>query len=110
MSPGEARGGSLVSTQCGESNNLATPILLLIALAIHSLFEGMVMGIQASEKNTTSIFLAILFHKPIEGLTLGSLMVKENVANIHYAVLMVILALISPLGVLIGLGSSSSDL
>lgn len=67
------------------------------------------MGIQKDSSTTLSIFLAIFFHKPTENLALGSLMLKEEVSNFHYTLFTVILALITPLGIFIGLGMTSLD-
>jgi zinc transporter 1/2/3 len=47
-----------------------TPYLLLIALSIHGLFEGIALGVQEDFRDIFFLLLAILAHKWAESLTL----------------------------------------
>jgi len=46
------------------------PYILLVALSLHGLFEGIALGIQRVVKDTLFLFLAILAHKWAEAFSL----------------------------------------
>ncbi|KAF6775093.1 hypothetical protein AHF37_04984 [Paragonimus kellicotti] len=100
-------------------------ILLLSAMSIHSLFEGLAVGLQSTLQHTIALFTAILLHKLIIAAGIGvslataittaqpfsessqSAPLQRNVdrkALIYQTVCTLILASSSPLGVLIGWG------
>jgi len=83
--------------------NLVTPIMLLVALCIHSIFEGLIFGLQETDERTLSIMIAILSHKPIETLFLGIVMVKEYVELSTHIIIITVLSVITPLGICIGM-------
>jgi len=93
-----------------KKGNLATPIMLLIALCIHSIFEGLVFGLQDTEAQTVTVMIAILSHKPIETLFLGIVMVKEYVQLSTHIVIITILSIITPLGICIGLALNDLEI
>ncbi|KAF7254981.1 hypothetical protein EG68_08364 [Paragonimus skrjabini miyazakii] len=100
-------------------------ILLLSAMSIHSLFEGLAVGLQSTLQHTIALFTAILLHKLIIAAGIGvslataittaqpfsessrSAPLQRDVdrkALIYQTVCTLILASSSPLGVLIGWG------
>lgn len=46
------------------------PYILLLALSLHGLFEGIALGIQRVLKDTVFLFIAILAHKWAEAFSL----------------------------------------
>lgn len=90
--------------------SLTTPLLLLAALCVHGGLEGIVLGLQPDQGSTISLLIAILIHKPVETLTLGAIMVREKVAGIRYFLLTLVLSLITPVGVVIGLGVKNFEI
>jgi len=86
-----------------KKSSIVTPVLLMIALSIHSVLEGVVLGIQDSEASTLSLMIAILTHKPVETLFLGIIMAKEGVNLSTHIVLVTILSIVTPTGICIGL-------
>ncbi|KAF5399575.1 hypothetical protein PHET_07220 [Paragonimus heterotremus] len=100
-------------------------ILLLSAMSVHSLFEGLAVGLQSTLQHTIALFTAILLHKLIIAAGIGvslataittaqpfsessrSAPLQRDVdrkALIYQTVCTLILASSSPLGVLIGWG------
>mmetsp|Transcript_26057 Transcript_26057/g.38527 ORF Transcript_26057/g.38527 Transcript_26057/m.38527 type:complete len:337 (-) Transcript_26057:223-1233(-) len=77
--------------------------VLLSALSIHSLLEGLAIGISSDESSMISIMSAILAHKAFAAYALGSSMVASEVKRSHFVVLGNIFAISSPLGIIIGI-------
>lgn len=49
-----------------------TPFVLLLALSIHGLFEGLALGLQGSFNEALFLLICIMTHKWAEGFTLVS--------------------------------------
>ena len=84
----------------------------MIALSVHSFFEGLALGLCKTFGNTMGIFIAILVHKGIAGMSLGISLVKtfEN-QPVIIKWLVFSFAISSPVGIIMGmLISDSSDL
>ncbi|CAE7886278.1 slc39a1, partial [Symbiodinium microadriaticum] len=73
----------------------------LLGLYLHSLVEGTAAGAQPDVANFDATFIAILAHKGFATFSAGSLMLGA-VSNPTWWILMVIFALMTPVGVLIG--------
>lgn len=90
------------------SSNL-TPYVLLIALSIHGLFEGIALGLQQDDQSTIFLAIAILSHKWAESFTLGISFYKSNIDEVLYTRLILIFSAFSPVGILIGLFVNNSS-
>lgn len=53
-----------------EKCNL-TPFVLMIALAMHALFEGIALGLMMSWDSLTNLMIAIIIHKAAESMSLS---------------------------------------
>lgn len=81
-----------------------TPFILMIALAVHAVFEGLALGLTAELKDTINITIAILIHKGAAGSSLGISLVKTFPNDFKLCRWLVfIFAIASPLGVAIGM-------
>lgn len=89
-----------------------TPYVLLIGLGVHSLFEGIALGIKNEMRDVLLLTIAIVMHKGAAGMALGTSMAKAFPDRDNYVVLLLfVFAIFTPLGVLIGWAASSgSDL
>ena len=78
-------------------------LMLVATLSIHSLLEGIAIGLQDSVGSVVAIFIAVLFHKSLMAFSMGGNLVhgKQNVKKIVAA--SIIFALASPCGIAIGL-------
>lgn len=61
------------STSCCPN---MTPFVLMIALSVHSIFEGLALGLQKDMNNVISMLVAILVHKGAASSSLGISLVK----------------------------------
>ena len=53
-----------------------TPFLLMIALSVHSVFEGLAVGLALDLKDCVNMVLAIAIHKMAAGVSLGISLVR----------------------------------
>lgn len=89
-----------------------TPVVLMIALSTHAIFEGIATGLASNLENLWTFVIAICLHKWAEAMSLGISMSKnfKDEKRTMY-VLLAIFSFATPLGVIIGmLVSGSSEL
>jgi solute carrier family 39 (zinc transporter), member 1/2/3 len=74
----------------------------MVALSIHSFFEGLALGLCTTFASTFSIFIAILIHKGIAGMSMGISLLKAN--DLKWMQCMCfIFAISSPIGIVLGM-------
>jgi len=98
-----------VDIETQKKNTIITPLALTIALSIHSLFEGIVFGIQKNHSSTLNVMIAIISHKPLETLFVAIVMVKEKVSNLVYILLIIAVGVSTPIGIGIGVVVQNSE-
>ena len=82
-----------------------TPFVLLVGLGLHSIFEGIALGLKAEAHDATVFGVAIVLHKGAAAFSLGISYVTSFPAN-HQDLswkLMLIFALATPVGILLGM-------
>lgn len=83
--------------------------MLLLAIGIHTIFEGLAIGLQHSANIVWNLFIAIIIHKLIIVFSLG-FNFAENLKHKRNAILfIVIFATLSPIGIAIGTGLVGGD-
>jgi len=81
-----------------------TPFILMIALSIHSIFEGLALGLEDSISGTVNMIIAICIHKGAASLSLGISLVKTFPDNFKLCRWLVFtFSCATPLGVLLGM-------
>ena len=58
-----------------------TPFVLLVGLGLHSIFEGIALGLKEEAKDATIFAVAILLHKGAAAFSLGISYVRNFPAN-----------------------------
>ena len=53
-----------------------TPFILMIALSVHSVFEGLALGLSKVESEVMNMVIAILAHKGAAGINTASMFVQ----------------------------------
>jgi solute carrier family 39 (zinc transporter), member 1/2/3 len=87
----------------------ATPYVLMMALSIHSIFEGIALGLQPDMTTTLEMVIAIGVHKGAAATALGISLVKNFPNDFFMARLLVfIFAMATPIGILIGILAQSA--
>mmetsp|Transcript_12608 Transcript_12608/g.1889 ORF Transcript_12608/g.1889 Transcript_12608/m.1889 type:complete len:82 (+) Transcript_12608:362-607(+) len=76
--------------------------ILGIALSVHSVFEGLAVGLYSSKSKVVSIGLGITIHKIPASMALGISLI--DLPRMRAVIVVVIFALASPIGISIGIG------
>mmetsp|Transcript_28183 Transcript_28183/g.39789 ORF Transcript_28183/g.39789 Transcript_28183/m.39789 type:complete len:292 (-) Transcript_28183:29-904(-) len=84
------------------------PHILAILLSVHSLIEGMALGIQSVVADILVTIIAIGAHKGFEAATLGISFVQQKIGAIHAIKTIVLYSLMTPVGIALGLSLSTS--
>lgn len=81
-----------------------TPFVLMIALSVHSIFEGLAVGLTPDLKNTFNMVLAIAIHKGAAASSLGISLVKTFPDDFKLCRWLVFtFSLATPLGIIMGM-------
>lgn len=84
------------------NNNILFVILSVIMLSIHSLLEGVALGIRTDFSLIVIIFIAIIAHKWAASYSLAVQIKKNNLSKHLSWVLFMIFALMTPVGIFFG--------
>jgi zinc transporter 1/2/3 len=80
-----------------------TPYILLIALSIHGLFEGIALGLQKLLHGVVFLAIAIIAHKWAEAFTLGVSFSKTGTERGQYIKMIILFCIFTPFGICIGM-------
>ncbi|CAD7684480.1 unnamed protein product [Nyctereutes procyonoides] len=84
-------------------------LVLLLSLSFHSVFEGLAVGLQPTVAATVQLCLAVLAHKGLVVFGVGLRLVRRG-AGARWAALSILsLALMSPVGLVLGLAATEGD-
>ena len=81
-------------------------MVLVIALSMHAIFEGIALGLSKDYAATLNIMLALSCHKPAAALSLGVSIAKNFKGTDEITkgyLLLIIFALATPIGIIIGI-------
>ena len=86
-------------------------MFILTAMGIHSLFEGLALGVEENDKGFINMLIAIFAHKWCDSLVVGFSFVNAELSTRMSIMLILFLSLFTPLGIFIGfLGEDSKTL
>ena len=77
--------------------------LMVLALSIHSIFEGMAIGLEETEAGVWKLFLAVSIHATAIVFCIGTEMISSGTKKSQIVMYMVVLSIVTPIGVLIGI-------
>jgi len=92
--------------QARYSRDLLTSVrevMMVMALSVHSLFEGLAVGLEDSSGGVWQLFLAIAIHSIAIVFCIGTDMVNNGANQARIIFSMVVLSLVTPIGVLVGI-------
>ncbi|XP_076815946.1 zinc transporter ZIP3-like [Clavelina lepadiformis] len=78
-------------------------LMLVATLSIHSLLEGIAIGLQDSVGSILAIFIAVLFHKSLMAFSMGTNLVRAKQTTKKIVSAAFLFSFMSPLGIAIGL-------
>ena len=85
------------------ANSSLRSLLLLVALSLHSIFEGLAIGLQNSVDEVLAIFAAVVLHKCVIAFGLSLNMVQSNLRTGVVIQLALVFCLAAPIGMSIGM-------
>ncbi|KAI0213974.1 Zinc transporter ZIP1 [Lamellibrachia satsuma] len=86
-----------------SSHSYIRSLFLLLALSMHSIFEGLAVGLQGDVKNILQIFAALTIHKCILAFSLGLNFVQSHMTVRGILRSGFLFAITSPIGISIGI-------
>lgn len=104
-----------LGSQKGHDHSAIRSLLLVTSLSIHSLLEGLAIGLQESAGNVIAIFTAVLVHKSLIAFSMGTNLVHSQQSKGKIVSAACIFAFMSPVGILAGIllqytGSENSNI
>lgn len=85
-------------------------MVILTAMGIHGLFEGLAYGVSSTEEEVLNMFIAIAAHKWCDSLVVGISFVAAELPFKMALMLTCFLSLFTPLGILIGYLASENKM
>ncbi|XP_067388301.1 zinc transporter ZIP2 [Emydura macquarii macquarii] len=92
----------------GPSPGSFRALVLFVSLSLHSVFEGLAVGVQQGEAGALQLCLAVLAHKGVIAFSLGLQLVQGGTPPRWRLLYLGLFALMSPAGMAMGIGLSLS--
>ncbi|KAM4050248.1 zinc transporter ZIP2 [Anomaloglossus baeobatrachus] len=88
-----------------DTNSLSSfrSLILFCSLSIHSVFEGLAIGLQPKYVSALQIAIAVLIHKGIIVFSLSLKLIQSMTTPVWLSIYIVIFSLMSPIGIMIGI-------
>lgn len=87
-----------------SSQSALRAFILVFSLSLHSVFEGLAVGLVEEEKQVMEICLALMIHKCIIALSLCFRLIQGRIRRAVAAGCLLLFSVMSPLGIAIGVG------
>ncbi|XP_074521714.1 zinc transporter ZIP1 [Halichoeres trimaculatus] len=84
--------------------------ILFLSLSVHSIFEGLAIGLQSTDSKVLELCVAILIHKSIIVFSLSVKLVQSAVSPLWVAAYIGVFAMMSPIGIAIGISVMEAGL
>lgn len=83
-------------------------LMVVLALSFHSVFEGLAIGLQPTTRDVWYLFTAVSIHASAILFCVGMELVMSSMRLLNMVAYIVLLALVSPLGVALGVVVTSA--
>ncbi|KAB5558973.1 hypothetical protein PHYPO_G00023450 [Pangasianodon hypophthalmus] len=84
--------------------------ILFLSLSLHSVFEGLAIGLQTTDTKVLEICIAILVHKSIIVFSLSIKLIQSAIRPMWLVIYILVFSIMSPMGIAIGIGVSEAQL
>ncbi|RZC37672.1 Zip domain containing protein [Asbolus verrucosus] len=84
-------------------------LLVVLALSIHELFEGLAVGLESSSRTVWYMFGAVSAHKLVIAFCIGVELVTSGMKNVLVIVYVFAFAVVSPVGIGIGIAITEEE-
>ncbi|KAE8633929.1 hypothetical protein XENTR_v10002153 [Xenopus tropicalis] len=78
-------------------------LILFLSLSVHSVFEGLAIGLQSNYSSALQIAIAVLIHKGVIVFSLSLKLTQSKTRPLWLLVYVITLSLMSPIGITIGI-------
>ncbi|XP_028837095.1 zinc transporter ZIP1-like [Denticeps clupeoides] len=85
-----------------NSHSAIRAFLLVFSLSLHSVFEGLAVGLQQDTQNITDICLALLLHKSVIAFSLTLKLAQSQLRRVPLVMSLLLFSVMSPLGIAVG--------
>ena len=92
--------------QQSENDYLVASLVLMSALSVHSLLEGIALGLQDTTEHVFTLAIGLMAHKWVEAVALATSFIKSKRSLFVSGLFMLFFSLATPVGVAIGIGLS----
>ena len=99
----QAHGHSHMPDIVGNSIGLRS-IILWLALGIHSIFEGLALGLQDETMPYVNLLIGVIAHEVLMAFALGVNLAKQKIALCTVVPLIIVFSLTIPIGMAAGIG------
>uniref|UniRef100_A0A8D8YK35 Zinc transporter ZIP1 n=1 Tax=Cacopsylla melanoneura TaxID=428564 RepID=A0A8D8YK35_9HEMI len=96
-------------TQWGGDHSSFRSVLMFVSLSLHSLFEGLAIGIQSDLDTVLQVAIAVIIHKVIIGFSVGLKLIQSELSVKSVAQLDFWFSIMSPLGIGIAVGIETME-
>uniref|UniRef100_A0A0K0DXY8 Zinc/iron permease n=1 Tax=Strongyloides stercoralis TaxID=6248 RepID=A0A0K0DXY8_STRER len=87
-----------------NNNSLVKTIIFAVIMSLHSIFEGIALGVKDTSNGMIVLFISLIIDKCVESFSVGILISKENGTRLKVIIISIIIyALMTPLGSGIGI-------
>lgn len=84
-------------------------LLIVLALSVHELFEGLAVGLEQTTQNVWYMFVSVSAHKVVIAFCIGVELIVHKTKTWLVIVYIFVYAIVSPLGIAIGIWLSNAD-
>lgn len=84
-------------------------LLIVMALSVHELFEGLAVGLEETTANVWYMFISVSAHKVVIAFCIGVELMVHQTKNWLVILYIFVYAIVSPLGILFGIWLSNAD-
>lgn len=84
-------------------------LILVLSLSLHSVFEGLAIGLQNTQSEVLQIAIAILVHKSIIAVSLSLLLIQSGLKPFWFRLSIGTFAVMSPLGIGLGIAVMQNE-
>jgi len=105
----QVKTGVISTDTFASKESIVTALVFVVALSIHSVFEGLGLGSENDQHGLTALILAIVAHKLLEAFALGLSVFYAKFKWWQNGLLTIIYAASTPVGIAIGWGATSGS-
>ena len=89
--------------------SILSSLVFLLALGLHSVFEGLAIGLQDSVTDVVEVFIGVVLHKCVIVLSFSLSLVYRRISTCRIVIYVIFLAAMSPIGIAVGMATQADS-